>query len=259
MMKRKARIAIGIGAASVAAWATSKAIIKKEPRADLPIFKKYTWVKLTNRQNSDHSEGQLLSVALSADEKVIAFLSTTQEEKEQLLQKIHGQTKEQLLNEQLSSIICLEQIAQSPTEQLLILSIAEQPVSLEGSLIPSKLWALIESLGIENRVVVQSDYSEQINRFNLYAQNKVAIAAPSDESIKAISAYTSTLGHLYKPTADVIHMKAPSGPLQIVQFGFIHFLQKLNVNVIISGLDEKKREQLQQRNIDVFAYLDDSE
>ena len=58
---------------------------------------------------------------------------------------------------------------------------------------PSKLWRLLEETGSEERVIVMSAFDEQTDRFNLYAQNKVAIGAGNDEVKKAYASYSSKL------------------------------------------------------------------
>ncbi len=45
------------------------------------------------------------------------------------------------------------------------------------------------SLDAENRIACTSAYDEQTDRFNLYAQNRVAIGAGDDEVKKAYAAF----------------------------------------------------------------------
>ena len=98
---------------------------------------------------------------------------------------------------------------------------------------------MIEELGAHNRVVVTSFYDEQIDRFNLYAQNTVALGAGENEVRKAYSAYTSQFGHLYHPRADVFQIPIKSGVFPLAGEGFINFLTNLNVPVHYWTINDK--------------------
>ncbi len=76
---------------------------------------------------------------------------------------------------------------------------------------PSKLWRLIEELSAEDRVAITSSYDEQTDRFNLYAQNRIAMGAGEDEVKKAYAAFTSQFGHLYNPQADLFRIPEKLG------------------------------------------------
>ena len=78
---------------------------------------------------------------------------------------------------------------------------------------PSKLWRLIEELQAEHRVVVTSFYGEQIDRFNLYAQNQVALGAGESDVRKAFASFSSQFGHLYHPKVDVFKFLQSQGLL----------------------------------------------
>ena len=71
-------------------------------------------------------------------------------------------------------IVTLKELFEKFPNMYINIDIKDSPETYEGSLMPSKLWRLIEEYNAENRVVVTSFYSEQVDRFNLYAQNRVA-------------------------------------------------------------------------------------
>ena len=114
----------------------------------------------------------------------------------------------------------------------------DSPETYEGSLIPSKLWRLIDSLGVHDRVVVTSFCDEQIDRFNLYAQNSVAIGAGENEIRKAYAAFNSQFGHLYRPKADVFQIPVKSSLFRLDLRRFIAFLENLNVPVHYWTIDQ---------------------
>jgi glycerophosphoryl diester phosphodiesterase len=129
------------------------------------------------------------------------------------------------------TVITLRELFEEFPQMLINIDMKDSPETYEGSLIPSKLWRLIEELSVQNRVVVTSFYDEQIDRFNLYAQNTVALGAGENEVRKAYSAYTSQFGHLYHPRADVIQIPVKSSVFPLDGEGFIKFLSNLNVPV----------------------------
>ncbi len=109
---------------------------------------------------------------------------------------------------------------------------------------PSKLWRLIEELQAEHRVVVTSFYGEQIDRFNLYAQNQVALGAGESDVRKAFASFSSQFGHLYHPKVDVFQIPPKSGVIALDSPKFIQFLNNLNIPVhywTINDLDTMKK------------------
>jgi len=84
---------------------------------------------------------------------------------------------------------------------------------------------------VEERVVVTSFYGEQIDRFNLYAQNQVALGAGESDVRKAFASYSSQFGHLYHPKVDVFQIPPKSGVVSLDSPKFIQFLNNLNIPV----------------------------
>ena len=119
------------------------------------------------------------------------------------------------------------------------INMKESPDTYEGSLMPSKLWRLIEEVSAEDRVAVTSSYDEQIDRFNLYAQNRVATGAGDDEVKKSYAAYASQFGHLYKPQVDMFQVTEKLGIFSLSSEGFINFLSKLNIPVYYKDVDDQ--------------------
>src|SRR5690606_21352014 len=113
------------------------------------------------------------------------------------------------------------------------------PDTYEGSLMPSKLWRLLEETGSEERVIVMSAFDEQTDRFNLYAQNKVATGAGNDEVKRAYASYTSKLGHLYKPRADLFCIPEKLGLFPMNTESFVSFLSNLNIAVYYTNVSDR--------------------
>ena len=103
---------------------------------------------------------------------------------------------------------------------------------------PSKLWRLIEELDIHYQILVTSPYSEQIDRFNLYAQNRIALGAGESDIKKAMTAFTSQFGHLYHPKVDLFVVPLKSGVFNYDSPRFVKFLEDLNIPTIYSEIDD---------------------
>ncbi|MDG5470174.1 glycerophosphodiester phosphodiesterase [Jeotgalibacillus sp. ET6] len=128
-------------------------------------------------------------------------------------------------------IITLKELLEAFPEHLINIDMKEDPDTYEGSLMPSKVWRLIEKMGVEDRVLVTSFYDEQIDRFSLYAQDRVAIGAGENEAKKAFSLFKSGFGHLYYPKADALQIPTKHGVIPLDSQSFIEFLDSLNVHV----------------------------
>lgn len=142
------------------------------------------------------------------------------------------------------NVVTLRELLEAYPNMLVNIDIKDAPDTYEGSLMPSKLWRLIEELGAENRVVVTSFYGEQIDRFNLYAQNQVALGAGESDVRKAFASFSSQFGHLYHPKVDVFQIPTKSGVLALDSPKFIQFLNNLNIPVhywTINDLDIMKK------------------
>ncbi|TFE00259.1 glycerophosphodiester phosphodiesterase [Jeotgalibacillus salarius] len=128
-------------------------------------------------------------------------------------------------------ILSLKEALEAFPDHLFNIDMKEDPDTYEGSLMPSKLWRLIEKLGVEDRVLVTSFYDEQIDRFSLYSQDRVAIGGGENEARKAFSLYRSGFGHLYHPNADAIQIPTKHKSIPLDSKGFIEFLTSLNIKV----------------------------
>ena len=121
------------------------------------------------------------------------------------------------------SILSLRELLERFPHMLIAINLKDSPDTYEGSLMPSKLWRLLEELGAEDCVAVTSSYDEQTDRFNLYAQNRVATGAGDNEVKKAYASFTSMFGHLYNPRADLFRIPEKLGVFSLGTEGFIKF------------------------------------
>ncbi|MDW0109335.1 PI-PLC domain-containing protein [Sporosarcina aquimarina] len=221
-MGRKTKVALSVGAAGAAAWAASKAIIRPTARPSKealhfegPIVIQQLSGSTTVKQAAEAAalgvQGLAMNVRLTADEEIILTDSTLSE----------------------SARCLLKDMLERYPHLLFLIRIVDSPDTYEGSLMPSKLWKLLEECNAQNQVAVISHYDEQVDRFNLYTQHLAAVGAGAEEMKQAYAAYSSRFGHLYNPRTDLFVLSDRIGPFQPASVGFIQFLKKLNVSVYI--------------------------
>ncbi|MFJ8234477.1 glycerophosphodiester phosphodiesterase [Ureibacillus sp. NPDC094379] len=263
-MGKKTKVALAIAAASAAAWAGSKAISKPQKREGKDILQFERPIVLAHRGGlqlaPEHTmiafekayelgvDGFEIDIRLTKDEEIIVFHDDTvnrttngfgyvkdftlKELKELnagfYFEDLEGNTP---YKEDQISIVTLRELLVTFPDTYVNIDMKDDPDTYEGSLIPSKLWRLIEELGVEDRVVVTSFYSEQIDRFNLYAQNHVALGAGENDVRKAFTAFSSQFRHLYHPKVDVFQIPTKSGVFSLDSSKFISFLNNLNIPV----------------------------
>lgn len=263
-MGKKTNIALAIAAASAAAWAGSKALSKPQKREgkkalqfERPILLAHRGGALLAPENTmlafDKAatldvDGFEIDIRLTKDEEILVFhdesLDRTTDGSglvahltlEEIQAFNHGYHFQDLdgyypyRNEKVDAVT-LKELLQKYPDKLINIDIKDAPDTYEGSLIPSKLWRLVEELDAIDRVVVTSFYSEQVDRFNLYAQNRVALGAGEAEIRLAFRAFTSQFGHLYHPKVDVFQLPVKHGVVSLDSPKFIQFLDKLNIPV----------------------------
>lgn len=271
-MGRKTKVALTVGAAGVAAWAASKAVVKPIPREGKKALDFTKPVILAHRgglaEAPEHTaaafsksaalgiHGFAVDIRLTKDEEIIVFHDEFLERTTDLSGRISDHTFNELKKADAGyhftdesgefpfrgkgeTILSLRELLDQYPHLFIAINLKDSPDTYEGSLMPSKLWRLLEELGSEDRVAVTSVYDEQTDRFNLYAQNRVAIGAGDREVKKAYAAYTSKFGHLYNPQADLYRIPAKLGLFPLGSEGFIHFLTHLNIPVYFEGIQDK--------------------
>ncbi len=270
-MGKKSNVAIALAAAAGAAWAGTKAFSKPNSRSpknaleyDQPIILAHRGGAALAPECSPAAFEQAASLGvhgfeidlrLTKDEEIIVFHDETLERVTDMTGKVSDFTLSELREADLGyhfidldgvpsfrdkgqTILTLRELIDAYPQMLINMDIKDAPDTYEGSLMPSKLWRLLEERQAFDRVVVTSFYDEQIDRFNLYAQNTVAVGAGEREVKKAYTAYTSQFRHLYHPKADVFQLPVRSKMIPLDTPGFIKFLGSLNIPVHYWTIDD---------------------
>lgn len=272
-MGKKTNVAIALAAAGAAAWAGTKALSKPQKREKKAALQYDTPIILAHRggaklapENSFAAfkkaaelgvHGFEIDIRLTKDEEIVVFHDEYIDRTTDGAGKVSSFTLDELKsfdlgyhfideNQEYSyrgegeSVITLSELLDEFPHMLINIDMKDSPETYEGSLVPSKLWRLIEEKHAHDRVVVTSFYDEQIDRFNLYAQHSVAVGAGENEVKKAYAAFTSQFGHLYSPRADVIQIPMKSGVFALDMPGFVKFLENLNVPVHYWTIDDEE-------------------
>lgn len=269
-MNKKKNVALTIGAASLAAWAASKAVVKPNPRKDKEALAFEKPIILASCGDSSRApentmeafthaanlgvHGFSVSIRLTNDEQIVVFHDEYVNQTTNFEGKVADYTLEELKQADAGyyfedekgnypyrntglTILTLEELLKEFPHLFISIQIQDMPETYEGSLIPSKLWFLIEELGVEDKIAVLSTSDEQIDRFNLYAQNRVAIGSGNKELKKAYTSYMSPFSHFYRPMIDLFFSPQKLGLFSIGTPGFIRFLGKLNIPIYFTEVN----------------------
>lgn len=271
-MGRKTKVALAVGAASIAAWAASKAVTKPVPRTSKKALEFTSPVILAHRgglleapENTNAAftqaaslgvHGFAIDVRLTKDEEILVFhdeyvdlttdftgkvsdFTLTELKEADAGYHFQNEDKDYPYRGTGETLFSLRELLDQYPHLLITITMKDSPDTYEGSLMPSKLWRLIEELGAEDRVVVTSSYDEQIDRFNLYAQDRVAAGAGDTEIKKAYTAFSSQFGHLYNPQADVFQVPTKLGIFSLGTGSFINFLSNVNVPTYFTEVNDE--------------------
>lgn len=270
-MGKKTKLGLAAVAVSAAAWAGSKALANPQKRPGKTVLNYNEPIVLAHRGGCALApESSMAAFTKSAELGVHGFEIDIRMTKDEEIAVFHDEYMDrttdgagrvadlnletlrsfdlgyhftdadgnQTYRGQGEKIVLLKELLEAFPQMRINIDIKDSPETYEGSLVPSKLWRLIESMNVQDRVVVTSFFDEQIDRFNLYAQNRVAIGAGEKEVRKAFAAFNSQLGHLYQPRADVFQIPVRSNMFRLDSPRFISFLGSLNIPVHYWTVDE---------------------
>lgn len=263
-MTKKRKVALTVAAAGAAAWAGSKIFSKPEGRTSVPALDYDVPIILAHRGGAGlapentipaferaaglGAHGFEIDVHLTKDEEVIVFHDETLERTTNLDGRPGDYTLAELedadfgfrhagedgsypFRGKAGGAVSLRRLLEDFPHLLINIDMKDAPDTYEGGLLPSKLWRVIEETDARHRVVVTSFHDSQIDRFNLYARNQIALGAGEQEVRRAYLAFASGFGHLYQPRADVFQIPVRSGIFPLDLPPFVRFLGRLNIPV----------------------------
>lgn len=272
-MGKKTKIGLTAVAVGAAAWAGSKALSNPQSRPekevlsyDLPIVlahKGGAGIAPENTMAAFKKAADLgvhgfeIDIRLTKDEEIVVFHDEFVDATTESSGRVADLTIEQLRALDLGyhfvdehgehpyrgkgeKAVLLKELMEAFPDFHINIDMKDPADTYEGSLLPSKLWRLIDELEAYDRVVVTSFHDEQIDRFNLYAQNRIALGAGENEVIKAYGAFNGQLGHLYQPRADVFQIPVRSSIFRLDSPRFISFLASRNIPVHYWTIDDKE-------------------
>ena len=261
VLNKKAKLALTVGVAGVAAWATSKAFVKPKKRQPKEIFENnQPLLTIQNKYMKPFADQQsmFIRLQLTKDEQLVA-ISMHADPHLRISEMTWDELKAQ--HSKNEDILLLSTLTTRYPQLQFFALIEDDPNAYEGSLIPSKLWNFLAENELTERFIITSRFDEQIDRFNLYAQHSIALAASENEMLKAFATYTSTFGHFYNSTVDVFCIPEKIGFLPMISPSFIKFLHDLNIYVVYDATNSSD-EQLIKRlalNFDGFLLKDEKQ
>ncbi|MGV3243694.1 glycerophosphodiester phosphodiesterase [Staphylococcus sp. 11261D007BR] len=128
-----------------------------------------------------------------------------------------------------AKILTLSELLDRYPTQLINIDIKDHPDSYEGSIVPQRLFDIIQQKQAEHRVLVTSFHHTQIERFNLYNDGSIAIGASQKEVTEAIVKRYSGLGSFYEGYADTLQMPTQFKNIPLVHKSLIRWLKSRNI------------------------------
>lgn len=243
-MGKKIKFVLSVGAAGATAWAASKVMVHPTPRSTKRALTFKTPIVIQQLSHFANIEKQTTNAAFLGVHGLAMDVKLTSDEEIIIVTEQETETAQRSLKSLLADY----------PHFLFVVRLIDSPDTYEGSLMPSKLWKLLEESDAQDQVAVLSPYDEQVDRFNLYTQHRAAVGAGNEELKKAYMAYSSGFGHLYHPRTDFFVLSGKIGSFQQVSEGFIKFLKKLNIFVYIELVEIDSITQLVEAGVDGFIY-----
>lgn len=146
----------------------------------------------------------------------------------------------------------VEEVFQQFGDTRLIIEIKEADYSEINNVLEKKLWELIERYDMQENVLVFS-FSEEIKqRFNQYAQDRVALGASKQEVTRFVFYHKLFLNRLYRPQSDALLIQPQANILfNLKDKRLIKGANRLNMEIYYWTVDD---EQLMRDLLDRGAH-----
>ncbi len=140
-----------------------------------------------------------------------------------------------------AKIVTLKELIEAFPKMRINIDIKDDSDTAAGKIVPSLLYRLIHDLDAFDRVLVTSFCDEQVQRFKIYGDERIATGASRQEVPKAFLLFNTGFGHLYKPSVDTFQIPVQFKGIRLDTEKFINYLQTFNLPVgywVINTIDE---------------------
>lgn len=128
-----------------------------------------------------------------------------------------------------AKILSFDELLELYPNHYINVDLKDDPDSYEGTVAPQKMFDSIKKYDAQDRVLVTSFHSEQIERFNSISSGTVAIGASQNEVAEAFVKFFSGLKSTYTPRANTFQMPLKFSGIPLTSTRFIQWLNSLNI------------------------------
>ncbi|MGU3342747.1 glycerophosphodiester phosphodiesterase family protein [Staphylococcus succinus] len=126
-------------------------------------------------------------------------------------------------------ILSLGELLDLYPNQVISITLSDNPNSSHGQLIPKLLYKIIVTHDAQERVLVSSAYKEHIDQISKLSNGFIAIGARPCEIAEGFSKFNLGLGHMFQTNAHTFHMPVAIKGVKLNSPRFIHWLNERNI------------------------------
>lgn len=128
-----------------------------------------------------------------------------------------------------AKILTFDELLKTYPNQLISVNLQDDPKSEQGQLAPEIIYEIIVANNAQQRVLVSSFYSKQIERFNIISNGTVAIGASQNEVAEGMLKFYTGLGNTFQPRANTFQMFVSFKGIKLTSPKFIKWLNERNI------------------------------
>lgn len=128
-----------------------------------------------------------------------------------------------------AKILTFDELLKTYPNQLISVNLQDDPKSEQGQLAPEIIYEIIVANNAQQRVLVSSFYSKQIERFNIISNGTVATGASQNEVIEGLLKFHTGLGNTFQPRANTFQLFVSFKGIKLTSPKFIKWLNERNI------------------------------
>nr|WP_153672126.1 glycerophosphodiester phosphodiesterase [Staphylococcus xylosus] len=128
-----------------------------------------------------------------------------------------------------AKILTFDELLKTYPNQLISVNLQDDPKSEQGQLAPEIIYEIIVANNAQQRVLVSSFYSKQIERFNIISNGTVAIGASQNEVAEGLLKFYTGLGNTFQPRANTFQLFVSFKGIKLTSPKFIKWLNERNI------------------------------